>query len=66
MNDYGGGFETIYSDLVSTTGANVISETFVTPIGDFPIHPTLDLAANLADSSFFVPTSLADLASGLF
>jgi hypothetical protein len=66
VNDYGGGFETIYSDLVSTTGANVISETFVTPIGDFPIHPTLDLAANLADSSFFVPTSLADLASGLF
>jgi hypothetical protein len=66
VNDYGGGFETIYSDLVSTTGANVISETFVTPLGDFPIHATLDLAANAADSTFFVPTSLADLASSLF
>ena len=66
MQSYGGGFETIYSDLVSTTGANVISETLVTPMGDFAIHPTMDLAANLADSSFFVPTSLADLASSLF
>ena len=26
-------FETIYSDLVSTTGPNVISETLVTPLG---------------------------------
>lgn len=66
VQSYGGGFETIYSDLVSTTGANVISETLVTPMGDFAIHPTMDLAANLADSSFFVPTSLADLASSLF
>ncbi len=66
VNDYGFGYETIYSDLVSTTGANVISETFVTPFGDFAITPTFDLAANAADSSFFVPTSLADLASSLF
>ncbi len=64
---YGSGFETIYSDLVSTTGANVISETFVTPFGDFPIHTATDLAANVAaDSSFFVPTGLADLMSSLF
>ncbi len=64
---YGSRFETIYSDLVSTTGANVISETFVTPFGDFPIHTTTDLAANVAaDSSFFVPTGLADLMSSLF
>jgi hypothetical protein len=66
VDSYGGGYETIYSDLVSTTGANVISETFVTPFGDFAIHPAFELAANLADSSFFVPTSLADLASSLF
>jgi hypothetical protein len=66
VDDYGGGFETIYSDLVSTTGANVVSETFVTPLGDFAIPPAFDLAANAADSTFFVPTSLADLASSLF
>jgi hypothetical protein len=66
VNDYGFGYETIYSDLVSTTGANVISETFMTPLGDFAIHPTLDLAANTADSSFLVPASLADLMSALF
>jgi hypothetical protein len=66
VNDYGGGYETIYSDLVSTTGANVISETFLTPLGDFPLHATLDLAADPADSTFFVPSSLADLASSLF
>jgi hypothetical protein len=65
VNDFGGGYETVYSDLVSTTGANVISETLVTPLGDFAIHPTMDLAANLTDSSFFVPTSLADLVSSL-
>jgi hypothetical protein len=49
------GFETIYSDLVSTTGANVISETLVTPWGDFAIPTTMDLAANVADGSFFIP-----------
>ena len=66
VNDNGFGYETIYSDLASTTGANVISETFVTPFGDFAINPTFDLAANAADSTFFVPTSLAELVSSLF
>jgi hypothetical protein len=66
VDSYGGGFETVYSDLVSTTGANVVSETFVTPFGDFAIHPAFELAGNLADSWFFVPSSLADLASSLF
>ena len=60
------GDEKIYSDLVSTTGANVISETLVTPFGDFAIHTTTELAANVADSCFYVPPSLADLASSLF
>jgi hypothetical protein len=66
VNDNGFGYETIYSDLASTTGANVISETFVTPFGDFAINPTFDLAANAADSTFFVPTSLTELVSSLF
>jgi hypothetical protein len=66
VDNYGLGFETIYSDLVSTTGSNVITETFVTPFGDFAIPPAFELAANAADSSFFVPSSLADLASSLF
>ncbi len=63
VNSYGSGFETIYSDLVSTTGAHVISETFVTPFGDFALQPTYDLAVNAADGSFFIPSSLADLTS---
>lgn len=66
VTSYGDGYETVYSDLVSTTGANVISETLVTPFGDIAIPTTTDLVANLADSSFFVPTSLADLLSTLF
>jgi hypothetical protein len=66
VNSLGFGYETVYSDLVSTTGTNVISETLVTPMGDFAINPTMDLAVNAADSSFFVPTWLADLASNLF
>jgi hypothetical protein len=55
VDNYGGGFETVYSDLASTTGANVITETFVTPFGDFAINPAFELAANAADSSFFIP-----------
>jgi hypothetical protein len=66
VDDHGFGYETVYSDLASTTGANVISETFVTPFGDFAIPPAFELAANAADSSFFVPASLADLAASLF
>jgi hypothetical protein len=66
VNNFGFGYETVYSDLVSTTGANVISETLVTPMGDFAINPTMVLAANVPDGWFFVPTGLADLASNLF
>lgn len=66
VDNYGLGIETVYSDLASTTGANVITETFVTPFGDFAINPAFELAANAADSTFFVPTSLADLMSSLF
>ncbi|HEY1840233.1 MAG TPA: hypothetical protein VGG53_08420 [Mycobacterium sp.] len=66
VNDYGFGYETIYSDLVSTTGANVVTETFVTPMGDFALQPFIDLAANVPEGSFFIPTSLTDLVSSLF
>lgn len=47
------GFENIYIDLASTTaGGDVISDTFVTPFGDFTIPATLDLAAGLAGDIF--------------
>jgi hypothetical protein len=54
---YGGsGFETVYSDLASTTpGAEVVSETLVTPFGDFTLPTTLDAAAGLAADMFSVP-----------
>jgi hypothetical protein len=61
-----GGFETIYSDLVPADGANVITETLVTPFGDFDLNPFMDVAAHVPEGSFFIPTSLADLVSSLF
>lgn len=60
------GIETIYSDLVSSTGANVISETLVTPWGDFSVPTSMDLAAHIADGWFFVPSGLGELVSNLF
>lgn len=45
--NYGSGFETVYSDLISSTGANVISESFVTPFGDFAIPSTFDATSGL-------------------
>ena len=39
-----GGFENIYSDLPSASG-NLISDTLVTPFGDFTIPVTLDAAS---------------------
>jgi hypothetical protein len=41
------GFEYVYTDIVSASGgADVISDTFVTPFGDITIPTTLDLAAS--------------------
>jgi hypothetical protein len=49
----GSGFENIYTDLASTTaGADVYSDTLVTPFGDFTIPVTLDLSAGLAADLF--------------
>jgi hypothetical protein len=40
-----GGFENIYADVASTTGgADVISDTLVTPFGDYTIPGTFDAA----------------------
>jgi hypothetical protein len=47
------GFENIYTDLASATGGgDVISDTFVTPFGDFTIPATIDAAAGLANDIF--------------
>jgi hypothetical protein len=47
------GFESIYSDIASTAaGGDVISDTLVTPFGDFTIPLTLDASASLASDLF--------------
>jgi hypothetical protein len=48
------GFATIYSDLASPSG-DVLSETFVTPFGDFTIPTALDPSAGLTADSFVDP-----------
>jgi hypothetical protein len=45
--NYGSGFESVYSDLISSTGVNVITDTVVTPFGDFTIPTTFDAASGL-------------------
>ena len=45
--NFGSGFETVYSDLISSTRSNVITDTFVTPFGDFAIPTTFDAASGL-------------------
>ena len=51
------GFENIYSDITSTTpGGDVISDSWVTPFGDFNIPDTFDAAAVPTTESFlFLP-----------
>jgi hypothetical protein len=47
------GIENVYSDIVSATGgADTITDTLVTPWGDFTIPIYLDAAAGLAADSF--------------
>jgi hypothetical protein len=47
------GLEDIYTDLASTTsGGQVLSDTLVTPLGDFAIPVTFDLPGNLATDLF--------------
>lgn len=45
--NYGSGFETVYSDLISTGGASVITDTVVTPFGDFAIPTSFDAGSGL-------------------
>uniref|UniRef100_UPI0031CFDE03 hypothetical protein n=1 Tax=Mycobacterium sp. TaxID=1785 RepID=UPI0031CFDE03 len=45
--NYGYGFETVYSDLVSPTGSSVITDTIVTPFGEFALPTTFDAASGL-------------------
>lgn len=45
--NYGSGFETVYSDIISTGGASVITDTMVTPFGDLAIPTTFDATSGL-------------------
>ena len=67
--NYGDGYENIYSDIVSTTGGpNTITDTFVTPFGDFNVPDTYDAAAALASDSsqnFADPAAPAALSADL-
>ena len=45
--NYGSGYETVYTDLISSTGASVISDISVTPFGDFAIPTTFDATSGL-------------------
>jgi hypothetical protein len=46
-------FENIYTDIVSATGgADTVTDTLVTPFGDFTIPTTLDAAAGLPTDLF--------------
>jgi hypothetical protein len=45
--NYGSGYETVYTDLISSTGASVISDISVTPFGDVAIPTTFDATSGL-------------------
>jgi hypothetical protein len=49
--NYGDGYETIYSDVPSATGSDTITDTFVTPFGDFNMPDSYDAAAALGGTS---------------
>jgi hypothetical protein len=49
------GFGSIYTDLTGDP-QNTITETLITPFGDFSIPTTIDAAAGLADVDFYVPS----------
>ncbi|MGB8206927.1 MAG: hypothetical protein WCF69_04845 [Mycobacterium sp.] len=69
VSNYGYGYKNIYSDIVSTTGGpNTITDTFVTPFGDFNVPDTYDAAAALASDSsqnFADPAAPAALSADL-
>jgi hypothetical protein len=46
------GLESLYSDIASASGQDVISETLETPLGDVTLPPSFDAAAGLATDAF--------------
>lgn len=52
---FGGGFENIYSDLLGagSGGANLITDTLVTPFGDVDLSPFVSFDAALDPSLYF-------------
>jgi hypothetical protein len=54
----GPGFENIYSDIIASGGAATITDTLVTPVGDFAIPDASEFA-------LVVPNLTSDLFSGL-
>ncbi|BBX44359.1 hypothetical protein GCM10009641_83490 [Mycobacterium cookii] len=52
--NFGYGFESLYSDIASAGGQNVITETLVTPLGDISLPPPFDAAAGLFSDMFSV------------
>jgi hypothetical protein len=63
--NFGYGFVSIYSEIASTVaGQNVITETLVTPFGDFTIPPAFDAAAGFANNMFMVLGDLPHYLSG--
>jgi hypothetical protein len=56
FTNFGGGFENEYSDIVSPiVGANTITDTFITPFGDFNIPTTFDASLLLSMPGVVIP-----------
>jgi len=66
--NYGNGLEQIYSDVAGAGagGTNEITDTYVTPFGDFSFPDSYDASVNLTSDSYAASsTSVSDLLSGL-
>jgi hypothetical protein len=59
FTNFGGGFENEYSDIDGTVGTfagpDTITDTFITPFGDFNIPTTFDAIEVLSMPSAFIP-----------
>jgi hypothetical protein len=56
FTNFGGGFENEYSDIVGTMGApNTITDTFITPFGDFNIPTMFDATELLSMPGAVIP-----------
>jgi hypothetical protein len=62
--NFGSGYENVYTDSIGTgpDGANSISDTLITPFGEFNIPTTFDAAAVL-DLSNFAPVAASSASS---